>query len=144
MFIYALHNYFNGGEIFFIFLQILIAVSTVLMMLNTNDVFDATIISFAGAGLVTYSFFLFQDYTTLIFVVGLVLLAIGYAFRMMSMWRQVLLAVGSMLIAIFSYHVHDQIFLWLNVFFAGFSFYYAYKIRMYSLVSPDAPDSQES
>lgn len=129
MFGYAVLNYFEGGSFFFILLQILIAVSTVLMLFDTNDTFDTVLLSFAGAGLITYSLFLFQDYSTIIFVVGLVTLGVGFAFNMLSIWRQVLLAVGSVLIAIFSFVQGDQIFLWLNVFFAGFSMWHAWRMR---------------
>ncbi len=141
MFTHSIVNYFNGGEVFFVLLQILIAVSTVLMLLNTNDTFDATLLSFAGACLVTYSFFLFRDYTTIIFVLGLVTLGTGFAFNMKSIWRQVALAIGSVLIAVFSFLVRDPIFLWLNVFFAVFSFYHAWRLK--SLVSQVSPVSQK-
>lgn len=130
MFGYGLSNYFLGGSIFFILLQVLVLTSTVLMILNTDDVLDASILACVGAAMAVYGLFLFRDYTTVVFVVGLVTLGVGFALNMASMWRQVALAAGSVLIAWFSYTVNDPIFLWLNVFFALFSGFHAYKLHL--------------
>ena len=130
MFGYSLMNYFEGGSIFFILLQTLIIVSTILMFLKTDDKLDAAILACIGAALTTYALFLFQDFTTVIFVLGLVILGIGFAFDMLSMWRQVALTAGSVLIAIFSLIEGNQIFLWLNVVFAAFSGFHALRMKM--------------
>lgn len=127
MFSYALLNYVDGGSIFFILLQILIGVSTVVMLLNRNDTTGAMVIAFCGGALVVYALYLFRDASTLLFVIGLCTLGVGYALNMANIWRQVVLTLGSLLIAWYSLIEGDQIFLWLNVFFALFSGYYAWK-----------------
>lgn len=129
MFMYSALNYLQGGSIFFILLQVLIGVSTVLMLLNTNDLFDACVLAGIGSMLVVYSIFLFRDPTTILFVLGLCILGVGYAMNMASYKRQVALAVGSAFIAWFSYLEGEIIFLWLNIFFAGFSTYYAWQMH---------------
>lgn len=130
MFAYAVSHYFLGGSIFFILLQVLIMTSTVLMLLDTDDVLDASILAGVGSAVAVYGLYLFRDYTTAIFIVGLVTLGIGFALNMASVWRQVALAAGSILVAWFSFLVDDQIFLWLNIIFALFSAFHAYKMQM--------------
>lgn len=128
MFAYSYLNFLDGGEIFFIFLQVLIAVSTVLMLLNTSDRVDAPILALFGGFLAVWSLSLFQGYSTLLFVIGLVIVGIGFALKMATVRRYVALGVGSAIIAYFSYLVADWIFVWLNVFFALFSLYHARKL----------------
>ena len=128
MFTYAVLNFIAGGSIFFIFLQILIAVSTLLMMLNTPDRLDTPILAIAGIGLVIWSIRLFEGYGTVLFVIGLVTLGLGFAMNMGTVRRNAFLALGSAIIAVFSYLMADWIFFWLNVFFALFSGYYVLKL----------------
>ncbi len=129
MFAYAVLNYFDGGSFFFILLQILITVSTVLMLLNTNDRIDVPVLACAGAGLAFYSLSLFEGDATLVFVAGLVILGIGFALKTGTSRRNLALAVGSTIIALFSYLQSDWIFFGLNVFFALFSGYHAWKLQ---------------
>ena len=128
MFGYAFLNYLIGGSIFFVLLQILIFITNVLMMLNTSDKFDVPLIAAASAGLVIYSLYLFEGYSTVLFVVGLCILGIGFALDTGTYKRNMSLAVGSAVIAAFSYLQSDWIFVGLNVFFALFSFYHATKL----------------
>lgn len=129
MFFYAISHYLAGGSIFFILLQVLIATSTVLMLLNTNDALDASILACVGSAVTVYGFYLFRDYTTFIFIIGLVILGVGFALNMANVWRQVALAVGSVLIAWFSFLANDPVFLWLNIIFAVFSAYNGYLLH---------------
>ena len=129
MFVYALLRYFEGGSLLFILLQILIAISTVLMLLDTPDTRDTFIISFAAAALVTYSFFVSHGVEVMLFVTGLSMLGIGFAMDMATVRRQMALALGSVLIAVFSYLQRDAIFLWLNIFFAVFSLWHAWQLK---------------
>ncbi|MAE68303.1 MAG: hypothetical protein QF793_01965 [Candidatus Peribacteraceae bacterium] len=129
MFAYAILQYFGGGSFFFILEQILIAVSTVLMLLNTKDRIVAPVIALVGSGLIVYSLYLFQGMETVILIVGLTGLGIGFAMNPGSQRRQIALGIGSALIAYFSYLVKDPIFLWLNTFFAIFSFYHAWRLK---------------
>lgn len=126
---YAIMNYFEGGSFFFILLQCLIAISTILMMLNTDDRIDTPIIVAAGVALVVYALYLSHGVETLIFVVGLCLLGLGFSMNMGTVKQQIALAAGSVLIALFSFIASDPIFLWLNIFFALFSGYHAWKIK---------------
>jgi hypothetical protein len=127
MLLYAIIGYMNGGSIFFIFLQVLIAISTILMMLNTDDRLDLGIISISALGLIIWSLTLFTGYNTIIFIFGLTLLGLGYVFQTGTLRRQICLTIGSAVIAIFSYIEANWIFFGLNVFFSIFSGYYLFK-----------------
>ena len=124
MLAYAILGYQQGGQIFFVILEILVVVASVLMMLNTNDRTDAAIITISGTALIIWSLYLFEGYSTIIFILGLIGIGLGYAFKMKTLRRDICLTLGSMLIAIFSYMEPNWIFFWLNVFFALFSGYY--------------------
>lgn len=124
MLAYAILNYFIGGSVFFIFLEVLIVLASVLMMLDIPDNLDAPIIALCGLGLVAWSLFLFEDYKTIFFITGLSGVGLGYIFDGGTLRRSVALTLGSILIAIFSYIEVNWIFFWLNAFFAGFSGYY--------------------
>jgi len=128
MFAYSLLNFSAGGQIFFVILQLLVIVSSVLMMLDTNDRFDAAIITIASITLIIWSLTLFEDYSTIIFILGLTGIGMGYTMENGTMKRNLFLTIGSILIALFSYLVINWIFFWLNVFFAVFSGYYALKL----------------
>ena len=99
MFAYSYLNFLDGGEIFFIFLQVLIAISTVLMLLNTPDRIDAPVLALFGGFLAVWSLSLFQGYSTLLFVIGLVIIGIGFAMEMATVRRYVALGLGSAIIA---------------------------------------------
>jgi len=121
MFLYALLGYLAGGPIFFLILQIFVACSTVLMMAGVPDRWDTPALSLIGVGLVIWSLALFKDYSTAIFVCGLVLLGVGFAMKPGTAKRELALAIGSIAIALFSYFAHDWIFVILNAFFAVLS-----------------------
>lgn len=127
MLLYAFLSYQQGGPIFFVILQILVAIASIFMMLNTPDKIDTPIISISGLGLIIWSLYLFEDYGTVIFILGLCGIGLGYTFRMATLRRSIALTIGSILIAVFSYIEASWIFFWLNVFFAIFSAYYVYK-----------------
>lgn len=124
MLIYAILGYRTGGPIFFVFLEILVMIASILMMLNTDDRIDTPIISITGLALIVWSLYLFEGYNTIFFIVGLCGIGLGYAFKMGTMRRNLALTLGSVLIALFSYLEASWIFFWLNVFFAIFSGYY--------------------
>ena len=127
MLFYAFLGYRQGGPIFFVILEILVAISSILMMLNTPDKIDTPIIAISGLGLIIWSVYLFENYGTVIFILGLCGIGLGYAFQMGTPRRSIALTLGSVLIALFSYIEASWIFFWLNVFFAIFSAYYVYK-----------------
>jgi len=129
MLAYAILNYLAGGSVFFIFLQALVNVSSVLMMLNVPDKIDTPIIVAAGIILIIWSLRLFEGYNTIFFVVGLSGVGVGYVLETGTVRRNLILALGSVLIAIFSYIEASWIFFWLNAFFAIFSGYYAWKLK---------------
>lgn len=124
MFAYAFLGYLNGGSIFFVILEMFILVANVLMMLDIDDRIDFIILSLIGILLVTWSLFLFQGYATVLFVFGLSVLGLGYAFKTGSVRRNAALTAGSIFIVIFSYFEKNWIFFWVNTFFACFSAYY--------------------
>lgn len=127
MLLYAIFNYQQGGPIFFMMLEILVVIASVLIMLNTPDKVDTPIIAISGLGLIVWSLSLFEGYNTLFFILGLSGVGLGYAFQMGTLRRSVALTLGSVLIALFSYIEASWIFFWLNLFFAIFSAYYVYK-----------------
>jgi len=127
MLLYAIFGYQQGGPIFFVMLEILVAISSVLMMLNTPDKVDAPILTISSLGLIIWSLYLFEGYNTVFFILGLCGIGLGYAFQMGTLRRSIALTLGSVLIALFSYIEASWIFFWLNVFFAIFSAYYVYK-----------------
>lgn len=129
MFAYSILNYLEGGLIFFILLQILIAITTVLMMLNTPDRFDVPFISIVATTLAVYALYLFEGVQTLFFVIGLSVLGIGFALNTGTCKRNMALGVGSAVISGFSYMESDWIFFGLNFFFAAFSFWNAWKLK---------------
>lgn len=127
MLLYAFLGYQQGGSIFFVILEILVVVASILMMLNTPDKIDAPIITISSLGLIVWSLYLFEDYGTVIFILGLCGVGLGYAFQMSTLRRSIALTLGATLIAVFSYVEMNWIFFWLNVFFAIFSAYYVCK-----------------
>ena len=127
MLLYAIFDYQNGGPIFFVIMEILVAISSILMMLNTPDKFDTTLIAISGLGLIAWSLYLFEGYNTVFFILGLCGVGLGYAFETGTLRRGIALTLGSVLIALFSYIEASWIFFWLNIFFAIFSGYYVFK-----------------
>lgn len=127
MLLYAVFGYQQGGPIFFVILQTMVMITSVLMMLNTDDRIDTAVITISGLGLIIWSLYLFEGYNTIIFILGLLGIGLGYAFQMGTLRRSVALTLGSVLIALFSYIEANWIFFWLNVFFAIFSMYYLVK-----------------
>lgn len=126
MLFYAFLGYQQGAPIFFVILEILVAIASILMMLNTPDTIDTPIIAISGLGLIAWSLYLFEGYGTVIFILGLCGVGLGYAFQAGTLRRGIALTLGSILIALFSYIEASWIFFWLNVFFALFSAYYLY------------------
>lgn len=127
MLLYAILGHQQGGPVFFVILQTLIAVSSILMMLNTPDKIDIPIISASALALTAWSLYLFEGYNTILFILGLSGIGLGYTFQSGTLRRNFALTLGSILIALFSYIEASWIFFWLNVFFAIFSAYYVYK-----------------
>ncbi len=127
MLVYGIENYLIGGTFFFVLLEILVFISTILMMLKVDDRIDALILSIFAAAFVTWSLFLFKDYSTIIFILGLLAVSLGYAFDMGTIRRDTALTAGSSLISAFSYLEGNTIFFLLNLFFAIFSGYYLLK-----------------
>lgn len=128
MLFYSIFGYQQGGPIFFVILEILVVVSSVLMMLNTPDKVDIPILALSSLGLIIWSLYLFEGYNTVFFIIGLCSIGLGYAFQMGTLRRNVALTLGSGLIALFSYIEASWIFFWLNMFFAIFSAYYLFKV----------------
>ncbi len=127
MLLYSILGYLNGGQIFFVFLELLVGIASIMMMLNLNDVIDTVVITLSGLVFIIWSLYLFQGYNTIFFIVGLTGIGLGYAFEIGTLRRDIALTLGSAIIALFSYLEASWVFFWLNVFFAIFSAYYLYK-----------------
>ena len=124
MLFYAILGYNVGGSVFFVFLEVLVVVASILMMLDIDDRIDFVVILISGVAFIIWSLLLFEGYNTVFFIIGLSAIGLGYAFKMGTLRRNLALTFGSVLIAIFSYLSASFLFFWLNVFFAVFSFYY--------------------
>lgn len=133
MFTYALLGYLQGGSIFFVILQMYIALSTISMLLRVPDRYDTPVLALSGIALVAWSLSLIQGIGTAVFVVGLVLLGIGFAMETGTRKREAALMLGSTVIAVFSVLMRDWIFVVLNVLFATFSFLNIVRMRMHSV-----------
>lgn len=133
MFVYALLGYLAGGPIFFVILQTYIALSTLCMIFNVPDNYDTPILAMGGVLLIGWSLTRFQGLSTGIFVVGLVLIGIGFALDPGTTRRDVFLMTGSAVIAVFSVLMRDWIFVGLNAIFAGLSLVNVVRdVRMHS------------
>lgn len=130
MLVFSILGYLNGGPIFFILLQALVAVSSILMMLNAPDKVDIPVILISGAALIVWSLYLFEGYNTVFFILGLTGIGLGYTLQMGTVRRNLALTLGSLLIAAFSFIEANWIFFGLNTFFAMFSGYYVLKLAM--------------
>ena len=109
MLTYSTINYLQGGAVFFVFLQALVNVASVLMLTNVPDRIAAPFIGIVGLGLMGWSLTLFEDITTLFFILGLIGIGIGYVLDKPNP-RNAALMLGSALIALFSYFTQDWIF----------------------------------
>ncbi len=140
MFLYALLGHLAGGTIFFVMMEIFVLISSLLMMLNTDDRIDALVISISGLAFAVWSVYLFQGYVTIIFILGLTGLGFGFAFDTGSVRRNVALTLGSALMAGFSYISVNWIFFWLNLFFAVLSAVYLYQSLIKQKADRHSPD----
>ena len=127
MLLYAIFGYLTGGDIFFVFLEGLIAIASVMMMLNIKDSIAGITVSAFGLIFIVWSVYLFKGYNTIFFIIGLSGVGLGYVFNMGTLRRNIALTAGSLLIALFSYFEANWIFFWVNLFFAIFSGYYLIK-----------------
>ena len=125
----SLDYYFNQAPFFFILLQLLVNIASVLMMTNAGDKPSTVILSISGAALIAWSFFIFEDISTIIFILGLFGIGLGYALETGTVRRNAALIIGSVLVAYFSYLGASWIFFWLNVFFAIFSTWNVYRLK---------------
>lgn len=127
MLLYSIFGYQTGGPIFYVFLELLVCLASLLMMLNVRDSIDTPIIIAGAVALIAWSLYLSVGYVTIIFIVGLAGIGLGYALQNGTMKRMLCLTLGSAFIALFSYLEASWIFFWLNVFFSLFSAYYLIK-----------------
>lgn len=121
MLVYSIMNYLAGGSVFFVFLQGLVNLSSVFMMLETDDRIDTPVMIVATLALIAWSLWLIPGINTVIFILGLSGIGIGYCSTGGTIRRNMALLLGSALVAFFSFIEGNMIFFWLNVFFAGFS-----------------------
>lgn len=121
---YAIAGYLAWWGIFFIYLELLIALACLLMMLDIDDRRDGSIILLLGIGLLIRGFLSSQWPNITLFTVAFIVLGLGYVFDMNSIRRYVGLTLWGALIALASYAAGGWTFFWLNLFFAIFSLYY--------------------
>lgn len=127
MFLFSIFNYLQWGPIFFVILETIVVISSILMMANTPDKIDTIVLSISNLCLIIWSLYLFEGYNTIFFILWLCWIWLGYAFKMWTFRRNLALTLWSFLIALFSYIESSWIFFWLNLFFTIFSAYYLFK-----------------
>ncbi len=128
MLAFSVMNYQAGAPVFFVFLELLVSIASILMMLNVPEKTASAAVVISGLALIVVSLFLFHGISTVLFIIGLAAIAAGYVSTGGTFHREIILLIGSALIALFSYLSASWIFCWLNVFFAAFSGYNAWKI----------------
>ncbi|MEZ4932300.1 MAG: hypothetical protein R2788_09295 [Saprospiraceae bacterium] len=121
---YALLQYLQNGVVYFVLLEILIFIATILMMLNFKDKWKAISVGISGVFLTGWALLLFDKMHVLIFITGLITVGLGYVFENNTLRRDVALTVGSLLIVAYSLMEEEWVFFWLNLFFSIFSGYY--------------------
>jgi len=126
---YSVLNYLEGGPIFFVFLQGLVNVASVLMLSNSHERISTPVIIGLGMVLMVWSLLLFEGLSTVFFIIGLTGVATGYVLKSGTFRRNLALMLGSLLIALFSLLVADWMFFWLNVFFSVFSGWHAWRLK---------------
>ncbi len=126
VFLYAVLSYLQGEPVFYVFFESLTLISTALMLLNANDRWASIGVGLAGSGFLAWSLVLFEDSTTILFILGLTLVAIGFILKN-NLKRNLTLAVGSGFISAYSYLGDSSIFFWLNLFFCVFSLLHVVK-----------------
>lgn len=127
--LYAILNWMNGAPIFFVFLEGVVMFASVLMMLDVPEDVSDPLVIFATLGLVLWSLILFSGFGTVVFVLGLGGIALGYVMQPATPRRELTLCVGSLLIAYFSWVSGAWVFFWLNAFFALFSAWNFYLVE---------------
>ena len=120
--IFAYLDYkYNGAPFFFVILELFVIFASILMFANVGDRRSTILLSIGGLAMVIWSFFLFESKSTLIFILGLCGIAIGYALKTGTRKRNFILFLASLLLSLFSYIGGSWVFFWLNLFFALFS-----------------------
>jgi hypothetical protein len=129
MLAYSYLGYRAGGSIFFVILELFICLSSLFMMCEVRESLATPVIITGALAFIVWSFSLFEGYGTVIFVIGLCMIGLGYAAKIHTKRREAYLASGSSLVALFSYLSASWIFFWLNLFFALLSGFYWLKMQ---------------
>ncbi len=116
---------YNGAPFFFLIYELYLVFASILMFLNVRERISFILLSIGGVAMVIWSLFLFEDYSTVIFILGIIGIALGYTAKTGTRRRNIILCVASILLALFSYLGHSWVFFWLNVFFALFCAWYS-------------------
>ncbi len=127
MLAYATLAFFlQANPIFFVILEILCAASSVLILADVKEKISTRLIMISALALLVWSFFLFEDSTTIFFILGLSAVAVGFTSKD-NVKRNAAFVLGCILISTFSFVKEDWIFFWLNAVFGLFSAFYLLK-----------------
>jgi hypothetical protein len=127
MFAYALVSWQAGGAFFFVILETMVVISSVLMLSNAKEKLVLPLLGILSLILIAWSFSLFEGFNTLFFIIGLAGIGLGYTLQAGTVRRHASLTMGSILICVFSFIEASWVFFWLNLFFALFSGYYLFR-----------------
>ena len=121
-------NYLGGGAVFYIFLQLLANIASLCLLLNFNKKYSIVFIILSSIAFIAASITYLKDLFTILFILGLAFIAVGYVIESGTVKRNAALMIGSVFIGVYSYIEGTMIFFWLNVFFAIFSLFHVYKL----------------
>lgn len=93
----------EGGTVFFLYLESVVMLGTILMMTTIPKIYNVIATSVLGLFFVFRVLLGTQDRQTLIFVVGLTGLTIGFVSPAATLQREGALTLGSIGVAIYSY-----------------------------------------
>ena len=122
----SLAFFLNDNPIFFVLLEMLCSSASALTLFKVREKISMWIILIGGLALLTWSYFLFEDSTTVFFILGLVALALGFISKN-PLKKNLVFLIGCILISTFSFLKGDMIFFWLNAIFGLFSGFYLLK-----------------
>ncbi len=127
MFIYALLGYLSWSTFIFLLLEVLIMIAITFMMLDIDDRVDTLIIWGLWILLGLWALSLFPNFMIFYFILGMIGLSLGYAYKMFTLRRYIFLTLGAFFLALFSYLGASWIYFRLNALFMVACLYYVIK-----------------
>lgn len=126
--IYSYLGYlYTDVPFFFIILQAFAVISASLGLAKIGDRIGSIVTITIGAGFVVWSLLLFEDFGTIVFILGLTGIALGYVLKPGTVRRNLSLTIGGAMLTLFSLLVASWIYVGLNAFYSLFSAYHTWR-----------------